>query len=159
MITFLVSVGFKKIAKLKRKKIASVRTPTIFDILRNEKDPRNVMEKAGVYKIPVEDSSTRQQMSYIGVTTRTLKQRVHEHKNNIAKGNVSTALANGAYSKDLKIDWEESSIIRTFRKRKHAYVAEDLKIELGHRKEKLLNEKANELPVAWQYAVQNMKNL
>lgn len=49
----------KKLAKRKKKCIVSRRNPTVYSMLRNEKDPLEQMEKTGVYKIPFKDMQTR----------------------------------------------------------------------------------------------------
>lgn len=45
---------------------------------------------------------------YIGVTSRTLEQRISEHKNDIRKGKLNTALAVEAYANDLEVYWDKA---------------------------------------------------
>lgn len=100
-----------KAAKKLNKKVAIQRTATIFDLIWNEKHPQKDVEKQGVYKIPVERKATRSATSYIGVITRTLAQRIDEHKIDLNKGRLMTALAIKAYSSDLQIKWDKAEII------------------------------------------------
>lgn len=74
-----------KIARKENKKLMFQRGPTIFNILRNEKDPRKDKEKNGVYKIPVIELENHHQTLYIGMMTQTLAKRLEEHKRGIAR--------------------------------------------------------------------------
>lgn len=114
---------------------------------RNEKDPKKNMEKQGVYMIPVERKDTRSTASYIGVTTRTLAQRIEEHKVDLKKERLTTVLATEAYSSDLMIKWEEMKIIRLLKHSKQAVTTETIEIRSRQNKECLLNDRtAIDLP-------------
>lgn len=56
---------------------------------------------------------------------------------------MSTALAIEAYNNDLNVNWEDTSILRNVKNVRHAYIAEALEIDIGHRKERLLNMRCN----------------
>lgn len=58
------------------KKPAFKRPPTIFNLLRNVKDPVNHDEKTGVYNIPLRNLDEGTDELYIGATRRNLKERL-----------------------------------------------------------------------------------
>lgn len=64
----------KDIIKKRNKKIATIRAPTVFDLIRNEKDKRSHEEKAGVYRIPVINKNEDKEESYIGLTEMELRE-------------------------------------------------------------------------------------
>lgn len=69
------------------------RSPTIFNLLRNDKDKRTEEYKSGVYKIPLRNIDDNCTEVYVGATSRNFRERLIEHKSNISKGNFVTALA------------------------------------------------------------------
>lgn len=100
-----------RIAKHK-KKISTRRAPTMFNLVRNGKDPLKNAQRSGVYKILVENARTKQKSAYIGIMKRMLAQRIEEHRRDISKGKLITALSVKAYSDDLLISWDQVKIIR-----------------------------------------------
>lgn len=150
----------KKLATKTNRKVAPLRGQTIFNLLRNEKDPRSEKEKQGVYEIPVTNVRMQQPAKYIGVTTRTLAQRLQEHKSDIANARTTTVLALETYAEDLDVKWEEARIIKQIRNKKHAYTAETLEIFRRQQHENLLNDRtAVDLPAVWKYALQKKELL
>lgn len=102
----------KKLAKGQDKKLVSRRLQTIYNRLKNEKQPLTETERTGVYEILVTKMKEGECSKYIGVTTRTLGQRIAKHKKDIYKGKLSTALAIEAYDNDLEVHWNRAKIIR-----------------------------------------------
>ncbi|XP_067118437.1 ATP-binding cassette sub-family C member 4-like, partial [Centruroides vittatus] len=76
----------KEIANRKETRMVLKRTPNLYTILRNDKDHIKKEEKAGVYKIPYENTEVGIEKDYIGVTTRNLGIRLKEHKYDVRKG-------------------------------------------------------------------------
>lgn len=83
----------KTITKKRNKKLAAHRDPTLFNLLRNDKDPLQQSEKNGGYRIPTKDAQTQEEAAYIGVTARNLKKGVEEHKKDISQAKLTTVLA------------------------------------------------------------------
>lgn len=96
-----------------------------------------------------------QHLSYVGVTSRTLKQRLIEHKRDIQTGKLTTALAVDAYTNNTEIFWNEAKVIRQVKKKEHMYVTEVLEIAKKQNKETLLKERISGIPKAWEYAIWN----
>lgn len=143
----------KNLVKKQGKKIATKRLPTVYSELRNEKQPLKMTEKSGVYEIPVRNVKDGECSKYIGVTTRTLEQRITEHKRDISKGKITTALATEAYANDLEINWNRAKVIRHLERNEHKYITETLEILQRQDKESLLNERVVEVSKAWEYAI------
>lgn len=93
----------KRILKKSNYKKAYKRAPTIYNILRNDKDKYDDQYKSGIYKIPLVDLNTRQNKAYISATGRNFKDRIKEHKDDIKKANLTTALA--AYAYESNVDY------------------------------------------------------
>lgn len=147
----------KNLANRKGRSLAPRRAPTVFNLLRNNKDPLNQMERSGVYKILTKDLNTGKESAYVGVTTRSEAKRVEEHKNDIAKGKLTTSLAIEAYDKDLSINWEQTKVIRQIIPRTQPIIAESIEI-IKRSEENLINDKlAWESPQAWRYTLSKEK--
>lgn len=144
----------KKLAKRKKKCKVSRRNPTVYSMLRNEKDPLEQMEKTGVYKIPFKDMQTNENKSYIGVTLRTIRKRVNEHKRAIQQAKLTTVLATEPYQNDIAINWNEIKRIKHVPNRTKLIITETLEILKRADKEKLINDQTNWKPsIAWKYAM------
>lgn len=66
---------------------------------------------------------------------------------------MNTALAIEAYVTDLRIQWDNTIVVRPV-KRTQAYIAETFEIMRRQNDEKLLNDRTMELPTAWKYALE-----
>lgn len=55
----------KKIAKRSYKKLATRRNLTIYNALRNEKDPLEHKDRRGVYRISFQDTQENEEKAYI----------------------------------------------------------------------------------------------
>lgn len=112
------------------------------------------MERSGVYSIPIEDVVTEERAAYVGVTSRTLAIRIDEHRREVRKGKVNTALVTEAYSRDLDIKWQQAEVIRMIAPGTQPVVAETIEILRRKDKENLVNDRvAWELPGPWRYAL------
>lgn len=144
----------KRIAKKEGRTLAQRRAPTIFNLVCNDKDRLTQMERSGVYSIPIEDVVTEEKAAYVGVTSRTLATRIDEHRRDVRKGNINTALAMEAYARDLDIKWQQAEVIRTIAPGTQPVVAETIEILRRKDKENLVNDRvAWELPGPWRYAL------
>lgn len=99
-----------------------------------------------------------QEAAYVGVTTRMVNKRLEEHKNDIAKGKLTTSLAMEAYSKDLSINWDQTKVIKQILPQTQPIIAESIEIMRRKSAENLINDKmAWEPPQAWKYALEEEK--
>lgn len=103
----------KRALKDGRYRMARKRGPTIFNILRNEKDHILNSRKSGVYSIPLYSRDEGTTQYYIGSTKRNLDKMLKEHKADIKAGRMSTALAIKAYEHDVMIDWGRATILKS----------------------------------------------
>lgn len=134
--------------------MAPERSTTVFNALRNEKDPPKRSEQKGVYKIPVEDLDSNKKLAYVGVTSRKLSKRLEEHKKDIEQARTTTALAQEAYSKNVNILWDEAKVIRNVPRRTQPVITESLEIIRRRTKEDLINDRlAWEPSDVWKYAL------
>lgn len=131
----------KKVAKDMNKRIATERGTTIFNAVRNDKDPLTKLEQKGVYRIPIMEEGVNNKKAYVGVTTRKLHKRLDEHKKDIAQARLTTSLAKVAYDKNIKIVWEEAEIIKKVLKWTQPTIVESLEILKRKVKEGLINDK------------------
>lgn len=148
----------KKLAKKNKKQLASKRNPTLFNTLRNDKDPLEQQEKSGVYRIPLRDTRENKEKAYIGVTTRTIKRRIEEHKRDVRNAKLTTALAIEAYSSDIEIKWDETKKIKSVPTNTQPTITEAVEIIKRGSKELLVNDKLNWEPSgAWRYVMSKAK--
>lgn len=132
------------------------RAPTIFNLLRNDKSIRSNDFKSGVYKIPVQNFEDNRTKTYIGATARNFKERLTEHKENISKRNLNTALAVRVYEKDTKVLWQNARVIKNIQDHKALPIAEKIEILKNSQKENVVNiRQADNLSIAWKYAIHN----
>ncbi|XP_023239389.1 RNA polymerase I-specific transcription initiation factor RRN3-like [Centruroides sculpturatus] len=86
---------YAKLASKCQLRLAFRRCPTIFNLLRNGKDPPNPIRRPGIYSIPMKDNRCDRDLIYIGSTKRSMGVRIQEHLADIRHGRTSTALATG----------------------------------------------------------------
>ncbi|XP_067131221.1 uncharacterized protein [Centruroides vittatus] len=77
-----LSNNFLSIGKAKNKRIVYKRIPTIYQLLRSDKDEADRNTLPGVYKIPVTDLRRHNKLMYIVATGRSIKARLAEHQVN-----------------------------------------------------------------------------
>lgn len=76
------------------------------------KDNYGQKECTELYQIPLENLDSGQRENYIGATARNLKDRIDEHKRDIRKGILTTALVKRAYVCNVKVDWEDTKVTK-----------------------------------------------
>lgn len=100
------------VLKKLNKKPAYRRPKTVFGMLKNVKDSYAEKQKSGVYQVEMNNLDSGQREVYIGATVRNLEDKIAEHKRDIKKGNLTTALARRAYECNLEIDWNRTRVIK-----------------------------------------------
>ncbi|XP_023213993.1 uncharacterized protein LOC111616874 [Centruroides sculpturatus] len=101
----------RKIAKEHGIRLAYRRCPTIFRILRNDKDPPDCTRLPGIYSIPLRDNRQNAELLYNGLTKRSLNTRLREHQADIRHGRLTTALATYASNPEIEVHFERATII------------------------------------------------
>ncbi|XP_067123863.1 uncharacterized protein [Centruroides vittatus] len=145
----------KELGKYKNTNIVYKRAPNIYRLLRNDKDTIGMDEQAGVYSIPYENQQLGIDKEYIGVTRRSLKVRVKEHKYSVSKGLKSTILASMAQADGAVVKWNEAKIAKTGHSPSIAMEIEKIEIYKSKMRNRCLNSKdANTLPSAWKYKIE-----
>lgn len=130
------------------------RAPTIFNILCNDKTKRGEGFRTGIYKVPLINLEDNQFEVYIGATAGNLKDRISEHKNNVRKGELCTALALRAYEKSVDIFWKDAKIIKNILDPKDLPISEKLHILKYNQTGKVINSRqADGVSEAWRYTI------
>ncbi|XP_023211828.1 uncharacterized protein LOC111614694 [Centruroides sculpturatus] len=114
----LISV-YTAVAKRRNVNIAYKRGPTIFDILRNGKDPPDPIKSPGIYRIPVRDDRFGRDLVYIGSTKRSMGVRISEHKADIRHNRATTSLSVYASDPDITVDFAGAKLIVKTTQRDH----------------------------------------
>ncbi|XP_067118514.1 uncharacterized protein [Centruroides vittatus] len=102
----------KEVASKKQARMILKRAPSLYKILRNDKDRINAEEKPGVYKVPHENIQLDVKKDYIGVTNRSLGVRLKEHRYNVKKGSNTTVLSQMSQVQGSVVKWDEATIIK-----------------------------------------------
>ncbi|XP_023222115.1 uncharacterized protein LOC111623680 [Centruroides sculpturatus] len=89
----ILTTVYHKIAKLQGIRIAYRRCPSIFPLIRNEKDKPSRDRLPGVYSVPLTDHRCDKELVYIGATKRAVGVRWKEHQKDIEHNRCSTALS------------------------------------------------------------------
>lgn len=89
------------LAKNQKKTLAVKRGPTLFNLLFNGKNLLSDAEKPGIYKIPVHNKKHANQLHILEYQEETGTQSLDEHKQDVLKGKLTTALAIKSYTTDL----------------------------------------------------------
>ncbi|XP_067119750.1 uncharacterized protein [Centruroides vittatus] len=119
---------YATISKKRQVRIAYRRCQTIFQILRNGKDPPNPIRLPGIYTIPLRDHRFDRDMVYIGSTKRTMGIRIKEHKADIAHKRLTTALSTYATDQEVTADFTAARIILTTNHPEHLKLLEAMEI-------------------------------
>ncbi|XP_023240403.1 uncharacterized protein LOC111638866 [Centruroides sculpturatus] len=151
---------YSEIAKKKNINITYRRCPTVFNILRNAKDPPNNHMLSGVYTIPLKDHRCDEQLLYIGSTKRSLSVRLKEHIADIQHGRITTALARYATDPDIEPKFSEARIIHTTPHTEHLRWIEAMSIYKAARNNRCINNKEElSLSLAWEMLIQDRENI
>ncbi|XP_067118681.1 uncharacterized protein [Centruroides vittatus] len=145
----------EELCRYKGTKMIYKRAPSIYRLLRNDKDAMRMQDKAGVYKIPFENEQLAVTKEYIGVTRRNLATRIKEHKYDVKKGHNNTILAIMGQEEGANVKWDEARIVKAVHSPTIALGMEKVEIYKSKVENKCLNAKdANNLPTAWKYVIE-----
>lgn len=97
-----------KMQKVAERKVVFTRRNTVFNLTRNDKDKRKILDMPGVYQIPID---TNKEEIYIGSTARSLKKRLQEHRMDQEKERTTTALAQRLGSYDATPKWNDTKLV------------------------------------------------
>lgn len=120
----------KEVLKLNSKKPVYRRPNTVANMLKNVKDRYHNLERSGIYQIPLRNIDKKRDEVYIGATSRNLKDRLLEHKSDIKKGNLNTALARRAYEQNIEVKWNEAKVIQRVNNIKELHTTEVFSVDL-----------------------------
>ncbi|XP_023240318.1 uncharacterized protein LOC111638795 [Centruroides sculpturatus] len=117
---------YRQIGAATKKSIIYKRNPTIYQLLRADKDAVDKNALSGVYSIPATDTQRQNMMFYIGVTGKSLKEKLSEHQRNIRSRQPCTALATYVLAdpQEVKAEWDRARLIQIVRDKKHLRYAE-----------------------------------
>ncbi|XP_067139860.1 uncharacterized protein [Centruroides vittatus] len=152
----LLNNVYKRIGAATNKKIVYKRNPTIYQLLRADKDAPNLHLIPGVYKIPVIDNRRQNELYYVGATGRSLKERLTEHQRDIRLEHPNTALATYilADQQEVKADWDKAKLIQKVYSKKHLKYAEAWNIFKTSYKGQAINfREASKISSAWRNSV------
>ncbi|XP_067124827.1 uncharacterized protein [Centruroides vittatus] len=136
------------------------RAPSIYRLLRNDKDAIRPSEQPGVYSIPYSNDQLKIDKEYIGVTTRSLSKRIKEHRYDVAKGKCTTTLAKMAQTEGSVVKWDEARILTPIHSPTLAATTEKCEIYKSGLTKKCLNYKdAAILPSAWKFLIKKVTGI
>lgn len=142
-----------KIQKAAQKKIVYTRNNTVFNLTRNDKDRRKMLDMPGVYQIPIENKDSNREEIYIGSIARSLQKRIQEHQTDQEKKRSTTALAQRLSSYDATPKWKNSKLLSKIENPEKLKIAE--MVEIHDRKATgnyVINyNEPQKLSLAWQY--------
>ncbi|XP_023217379.1 uncharacterized protein LOC111619795 [Centruroides sculpturatus] len=147
---------YRRIGAATKKRIIYKRSPTIYQLLRADKDAVDKNTIPGVYRIPVTDTRRQNMMFYIGATGRSIKQRLLEHQRNIRKEQPCTALATYVLvdPQEVKAEWDRAKLIQIVRDKKHLRYAEAWHICKTSQKGLAINFRdASKVSAAWRTCI------
>ncbi|XP_067123259.1 uncharacterized protein [Centruroides vittatus] len=152
-----LSSVMESIAGHRNSTIVYKKAPSIYKLLRNDKDRIKPNEQPTVYSIPYSNDQLRIDKEYIGVTTRSLSKRIKEHRYDVAKGKCTTTLAKMAQAEGSVVKWDEARFITPIHSPTLAAATEKCEIYRSSLTEKCLNYKdATILPSAWKFLIRKV---
>ncbi|XP_023230445.1 uncharacterized protein LOC111630558 [Centruroides sculpturatus] len=104
---------YNEIARKHQVYITYRRCQTIFQLLRNGKDPPNLVKLPGIYTIPLTDHRFDREVINISSTRQSLGIRIKEHKADVQHNRTTTALSTYATDTNITLDFEAAHIIIT----------------------------------------------
>lgn len=132
------------------------RAVNIFKTLRNDKDPISVLNRSGVYHIPLPQFNNTGPSGYIGSTRRAFINRIKEHKIDIQKKKVTTAMAKYCAENSIEPLWNSASMIQDIHQTSILYFTEAMYIYLYQ--DRVCNDEAPVLlPCVWTYILDRLK--
>ena len=120
----------------KENKGIGIKTWSIRKLIRKDKERTSILNKTGVYKIPIKDNNennpevtrnnqTKKQF-YIGSTKQRLKSRIDEHIKNYQKNQEKTALIQYCNRHNTRPDWENITIVKNHKTEEQIRYAEKI---------------------------------
>lgn len=83
---------------------------------------------------------------------RNLGDKLLEHKRDVEKRVLSTALARRSYEQDIKIRWQDAKVVRQIHDLKELFIAEQLQIFTGSKEGSVINERQS-ISKAWKFVL------
>ncbi|XP_067139892.1 uncharacterized protein [Centruroides vittatus] len=146
----------KQISRHKNASILCKRAPTVYRLIRNDKERIGDREQAGVYAIPYKNEQLGIDKDYVGVTNRNLRVRIKEHQYDVAKNKCSTALSRIAQADGSVVQWEDAKILAKVHSPTLSSITEKCEIYRAGLSGRCLNYKdATGLPSSWKYMVKS----
>ncbi|XP_023239155.1 uncharacterized protein LOC111637818 [Centruroides sculpturatus] len=147
---------YAKLASKRQLCLAFRRCPTIFNLLRNGKDPPNPIRRPGIYSIPVKDNRCDRDLIYIGSTKRSIGVRIQEHLADIRHRRTSTALATYVTDPDIKANFSQAILLHDSPPIEHLKWLEAMHIFISSTTNMCINFKEEMLLLmAWQELIHN----
>ncbi|XP_023239065.1 uncharacterized protein LOC111637733 [Centruroides sculpturatus] len=147
---------YAKLASKRQLRLAFKRCPTIFNLLRNGKDPPNPIRRPGIYSIPVKDNRCDRNLIYIGSTKRSLGVRIQEHLADIRHGRTSTALATYVTDPDIVANFSQAILLHDSPPIEHLKWLEAMHIFISSTNNTCINFKEEMLlSMAWHELIHN----
>ncbi|XP_067139560.1 uncharacterized protein [Centruroides vittatus] len=144
----------KQIARHKNASLICKRAPTVYRLIRNDKERIGVKEQAGVYAIPYKNDQLGIDRDYVGVTNRNLGVRIKEHRYDVTKNRCTTALSKMAQADGSVVEWENAKILVEVHSPTLSSITEKCEIYRASLAGRCLNYKdATVLPSSWKYIV------
>ncbi|XP_067119191.1 uncharacterized protein [Centruroides vittatus] len=143
---------YRRIGTATNKRIIYKRNPTIYQLLRADKDAMDTNSLPGVYRIPITDTRRQNKLFYIGATRRSLKERLAEHQRNIRSEQPCTALATYVLAdpQEVQAEWAQARLVQTVRNVKHLRYTEAWHICKASQKGQSINfREASKISAAW----------
>ncbi|XP_023221947.1 uncharacterized protein LOC111623564 [Centruroides sculpturatus] len=143
---------YKRIGAATKKKIIYKRNPTVYQMLRTDKDEVDGNLLPGVYRVPITDKRRQKELFYIGATGRSLKERMIEHKRNIRNEQPVTALATYilADPTEVKAEWDKAKLVQKIHDKRHLKYAEAWHICKNSQEGQAINfREASKISEAW----------
>ncbi|XP_067129248.1 uncharacterized protein [Centruroides vittatus] len=98
--------------------------PNLRRLLCNDRDATSVLERSGVYSIPLENTASGIRTHYVGATTRMLACRISEHQLSIRAGKADTELARMVLQHPYTPLWDQVMMLRHCNNRSVVFIWE-----------------------------------
>lgn len=87
---------------------------TLFSKIRSDKEQQDKLDRTGVYIIPLERKVKNNEIEhagYIGMTLKSVKLRMKQHKENIRKQDATTSLVTAIMYENWRPDWDSVKLL------------------------------------------------
>ncbi|XP_023215268.1 uncharacterized protein LOC111618072 [Centruroides sculpturatus] len=100
--------------------------PSLRKLICNDRDKFSILEKSGVYAVPLENQAMGVNTRYIGATTRMLSSRLDEHQDDIMRERHTTELAKKVLEQGYNPLWSQAVMLKSCKDRKTVFIWESL---------------------------------